>query len=179
MPNDQVKLQHLISSLAERPTVKILFVCLGNICRSPAAEGVLRSIVKSRGTADRYVIDSAGTQGYHAGSGPDPRMLTHARRRGLELDHICRRVTESDFDDFDLIIGMDASNLAALRRIAPTPEAAAKVYGMADLLTGVYARWDHVPDPYYDGAEGFELVLDLLENGCANLADAIDNPAKS
>ena len=103
--------------------VKVLFVCLGNICRSPAAEGVMRRIVGEAGEDSRWVIDSAGTGRYHIGELPDHRMRIHARRRGLELTHHCRQVTEEDFERFDLIIGMDASNIANLRRIAPSPEA--------------------------------------------------------
>lgn len=146
---------------------RVLFVCLGNICRSPAAEGIMRSLA-----GDTLTIDSAGTGRYHIGQLPDNRMRIHARRRGVELTHRCRQVTESDFDDFDLIIGMDDSNLANLRRIAPTPEAAEKIHGMAEYFNPS-TRWDHVPDPYYEGSEGFELVLDLLDEGCRNLLDKL------
>ena len=100
-------------------------------------------------------------------------MRQHAFLRGLHLDHICRRVRPSDFDDFDLIIGMDDSNLRNLKAMAPTPEAEDKIIGMASLLTAPMSRWDHVPDPYYEGAEGFELVLDLLDNGCRNLYELL------
>lgn len=151
---------------------KILFVCLGNICRSPAAEGVLKSIVAEHGAEDEWIIDSAGTGNYHIGQLPDNRMRVHARRRGIELTHLCRQVKESDFDDFDIIIPMDASNEANLRRLAPMPEAAKKIVPMAHWID-MAMRYDHVPDPYYEGAEGFELVLDLLQNGCANLFDSI------
>lgn len=148
--------------------VKVLFVCLGNICRSPAAEGVMRRIVGEAGEDSRWIIDSAGTGRYHIGELPDHRMRIHARRRGLELTHHCRQVTEEDFERFDLIIGMDASNIANLRRVAPSPEAEAKIHAMSEYFSPS-ARYDHVPDPYYEGAEGFELVLDLLEDGCGNL----------
>lgn len=147
---------------------KILFVCLGNICRSPAAEGVLRAMVEETGCAEDWVIDSAGTGRYHIGDLPDRRMRVHARQRGIELTHRCRQVTVSDFDDFDLIIGMDDSNLSNLRAIAPSPEAEKKIVPMARFFNPGN-RWDYVPDPYYEGAEGFELVLDLLEEGCRNL----------
>lgn len=149
---------------------RILFVCLGNICRSPAAEGVMRALVSEAGLDDRFVIDSAGTGGYHIGDLPDSRMRVHARRRGYELTHICRQVRASDFDDFDIIIGMDAANIRNLKRMAPTVEAEQKIVPMARYLT-IATRYDHIPDPYYEGAEGFELVLDLLENACANLLD--------
>lgn len=152
--------------------VKVLFVCLGNICRSPAAEGIMKAVVDSNGDSANWVIDSAGTGNYHIGDLPDKRMRVHARRRGYELDHRCRQVKESDFDDFDLIIPMDASNERNLRRIAPTLEAEEKIVPMARFVD-MAMRYDHIPDPYYEGSEGFELVLDLLENGCANLYDAV------
>ncbi len=145
----------------------ILFVCLGNICRSPAAEGIMRSIA-----GDSVSVDSAGTGRYHIGQLPDQRMRIHARRRGIELTHRCRQVSASDFDDFDLIIGMDASNIANLRRIAPSPEAEKKIHAMAEYFNPS-THWDHVPDPYYEGSEGFELVLDLLQEGCQNLYSMI------
>ena len=158
--------------IAGKDKIRVLFVCLGNICRSPAAEGVLRSIVESRGDGDRWVIDSAGTGRWHIGQLPDKRMRVHALRRGLVLDHHCRQVCMSDFDDFDLIVPMDASNERNLRRLAPTPEAEAKIVPMARWIS-LATRYDHVPDPYYEGAQGFELVLDLLEDGCRRLYDEL------
>ena len=158
----------LAEKLRGKDRIAVLFVCLGNICRSPAAEGVLRAIVDEAGESARWTIDSAGTGRYPIGQLPDHRMRIHARRRGLELTHHCRQVCEADFDDFDLIIPMDADNEANLRRIAPTPEALEKIAPMAD-FTDMTMRYDHIPDPYYEGAEGFELVLDLLQNGCTRL----------
>ncbi|MCM1137654.1 MAG: low molecular weight phosphotyrosine protein phosphatase [Muribaculum sp.] len=152
---------------------KILFVCLGNICRSPAAEGVMLDIVARKGQEDEWEIDSAGTGRYHIGDLPDHRMRIHARQRGLELTHICRQVTESDFDHFNLIIGMDESNLRNLHRIAPSPEAEKKIHPMASFFSPSN-RWDFVPDPYYEGSEGFELVLDLLQEGCENIFNMLD-----
>lgn len=152
----------------DKAKIGVLFVCLGNICRSPAAEGVFRAIVGRRGEASRFEIDSAGTGGYHVGDLPDRRMRVHALRRGYDLTHVCRQVETEDFDRFDLIIGMDASNLSNLRRMAPSVEAARKIRSMAEFFSPG-ARYDHVPDPYYEGAEGFELVLDLLEDACQNL----------
>lgn len=147
--------------------VRILFVCLGNICRSPAAEGIMRDIVESRDDSARWLIDSAGTGGWHVGQLPDHRMRVHARRRGLELDHRCRQVCEADFERFDVIVGMDNQNCDDLRRLAPTPEAMERVVPMAHWVRTIASRYDYIPDPYYEGAEGFELVLDLLQSGCA------------
>ena len=154
---------------SDRP-IRVLFVCLGNICRSPAAEGVLRDIVEQQGMAHRWDIDSAGTGRWHIGQLPDNRMRIHARRRGIELTHHCRQVSVSDFDDFDLIIPMDGQNERDLHALAPSPEAEDKIVPMAHFVDKAM-RYDYIPDPYYEGAEGFELVLDLLESGCRRLAD--------
>lgn len=156
----------------DAPRHKVLFVCLGNICRSPAAQGVLQAIVDAEGTSADWLIDSAGTGDYHTGDLPDQRMRIHARRRGYDLTHRARQVREADFDDFDLIVPMDASNERNLRRLAPTPEAEAKIVPMARWIS-LATRYDHVPDPYYEGAQGFELVLDLLEDGCRRLYDEL------
>lgn len=158
--------------LENRHPRRVLFVCLGNICRSTAAEGLLRDIVNRRGESDDWVIDSAGTSGYNDGKGPDHRMIIHARRRGVELAHISRKVRMSDFDDFDLIVGMDDNNIRNLRELAPSPEAEAKIVPMAAFISKAM-RYDYIPDPYYEGAEGFELVLDLLEDGCRRMVDAL------
>lgn len=164
----KAKYSHIIGGLRGRDHLSVLFVCLGNICRSPAAEGVLRDIVAENGQEARWTIDSAGTGRYHIGQLPDNRMRVHARRRGLELTHRCRQVCAADFDDFDLIIPMDANNEADLRAIAPSPEAEARIVPMAEFVD-MCSRYDYIPDPYYEGAEGFELVLDLLQNGCDRL----------
>lgn len=162
----------LINSLKSKEKIKILFVCLGNICRSPAAEGVMKAIVEANDDSSRFEIDSAGTGNYHIGDLPDRRMRVHAQHRGYNLIHRCRQVTPSDFEDFDLIVAMDESNRRNLCRIAPTVEAENKIVMMAD-FADLATRYDHIPDPYYEGAEGFELVLDLLESACANLYDNI------
>ena len=164
--------QELIDSLKNSDKIRVLFVCLGNICRSPAAEGVMRRIVAEAGMDERFEIDSAGTGRYHIGQLPDNRMRIHARRRGLELTHRCRQVCEADFERFDIIVGMDDSNLANLRRVSPSPEGDAKIVPMAAFVD-VAMRYDYIPDPYYEGAEGFELVLDLLQNACDNLFHAL------
>lgn len=150
----------------------ILFVCLGNICRSPAAQGVMQRMVDERGLSDRFHIDSAGTGGWHIGDLPDKRMRVHARPRGYELTHRARKVQPADFEDFDLIVGMDAANVDDLCRMAATPEQQRKVVMMGDYIR-LYPHYDHVPDPYYEGSEGFELVLDLLQDACGHLLDEI------
>lgn len=167
-----VALRRAILNIADPLQIRILFICLGNICRSPAAEGLLDETVRANHDQHRWIIDSAGIGDYHVGDLPDSRMRSHALRRGLRLSHICRQVRESDFDNFDLVIGMDASNLSRLRALAPTPEALGKILPMAAFF-GSYSRFDHVPDPYYDGAEGFELVLDILTEATRNLYDTV------
>lgn len=166
----------LLESLRRRheqgKPVRVLFVCLGNICRSPAADGLMKALVVERGDEAAWVIDSAGTGRYHIGDLPDNRMRIHARRRGYELDHRCRQVTEADFDDFDIIFGMDASNISNLRRLAPSPEAEEKIVPMGEFFS-VATNYDYVPDPYYEGAEGFELVLDLLESATQTLFNEV------
>lgn len=159
---------NLSNQLGNENKVRILFVCLGNICRSPAAQGVMEQLVKEKGVEDKFVIDSAGLYGGHAGDLPDHRMRVHAQRRGLNLTHRSRQVRESDFDRFDIIVAMDNSNYDRLRALAPTPEDERKVVKMADFFT-LHPWADCVPDPYYDGAQGFENALDLIEDGCNTL----------
>lgn len=147
--------------------IRLLFVCLGNICRSPSAEAVMKKLVAEAGLSDRIEVDSAGITGYHEGEPADRRMRGPAARRGYRLDSVSRPVRLSDFYDFDLLIGMDDRNVEDLKRMAPDVETAAKVRRMTD-----YSRTrlhDYVPDPYYGGASGFELVLDLLEDACEGL----------
>ena len=150
----------------------VLFICLGNICRSPAAQAVMQAMVDERGLTERFFIDSAGIGGWHVGDLPDKRMRVHARPRGYELTHRARKVTASDFDEFDLIVGMDAGNIDDLNSLAATIEQQDKVVMMGDYIRQ-YPNYDHVPDPYYEGSEGFELVLDLLEDACDNLLNRI------
>ena len=150
----------------------VLFVCLGNICRSPAAQAVMQRLVDQKGLTERFFIDSAGIGGWHIGDLPDKRMRVHARPRGYELTHRARKVNAGDFEDFDLIVGMDASNIDDLRYMAATIEQQDKVVMMGDYIRQ-YPNYDYVPDPYYEGSEGFELVLDLLEDACDNLLNRI------
>ena len=147
-------------------------MCLGNICRSPAAQAVMQRMVDERGLTDRFYLDSAGMGGWHVGDLPDKRMRVHARPRGYELTHRARKVQASDFEDFDLIVGMDASNVDDLCSMAATIEQQDKVVMMGDYIRQ-YPNYDYVPDPYYEGSEGFELVLDLLEDSCDNLLNRI------
>jgi protein-tyrosine phosphatase len=141
---------------------KILFVCLGNICRSPSAEGVFKHIVEKKGAASEFFIDSAGTSAWHAGEKADPRMRKHAKKRGIELTSISRKFVEEDFDKFDYIIAMDRENMEEMKRMARNKTDLDKLYFMTDFSKKY--KYDHVPDPYYGGEEGFELVLDLLED---------------
>lgn len=150
---------------------KILFVCLGNICRSPMAEAIMNKLVCDAGLQSEFQIDSAGLINYHEGEGADPRMKEHAYRHGYRLTHISRPVRQSDFDEFDYIIGMDDSNYDKLRRLAPTTETEAKIHRMTDYCTRNVI--DHVPDPYYGGSQGFENVIDILEDACAGLMERI------
>lgn len=172
MNNDKISSVGVGSSKSSTDKVRILFVCLGNICRSPAAQGVMERLVAEKGIADRFEIDSAGLYGGHAGDLPDPRMRVHARRRGLELTHRSRQVRESDFDSFDIIVAMDNSNYDRLRAMAPTLEDKRKVVKMADYFT-LHPWADCVPDPYYDGDQGFENALDLIEDGCEGLLNKL------
>jgi low molecular weight protein-tyrosine phosphatase len=146
--------------------VRLLFVCLGNICRSPTAEGVMRALVRDAGLEDEIEIDSAGTGGWHVGAPPDARATEAAQRRGIALEGAARRFDPADFGRFDLILAMDRENLRDLRALAPDEEAAAKVR----LLRGPGLD---VPDPYYGGPNGFEEVLDQVDEACRALLEEI------
>ena len=150
---------------------KVLFVCLGNICRSPAAHGIFEHIVRQNGMQDRIEVDSAGTYSGHRGEMPDRRMRTAALYRGFALTHKARPVSSLDFLDFDMIVAMDDQNYEDLMRLAPSVEATHKICRMASYLK--LRPMPYIPDPYYMGVEGFSLVLDLLEDGCQNLYDEI------
>lgn len=151
---------------------RILFVCLGNICRSPAAEAVLRGLAEQAGVGDALYIDSAGTYGGHAGDLPDLRMRTAARNRGYMLTHRARRIEEEDFERFDWIIVMDEMNYESVHRLAPSRTVAEKIFRMTEFCRRHPDR-SYVPDPYYEGHEGFELVLDMLEDGCEGILDRL------
>lgn len=153
---------------------KILFVCLGNICRSPAAQAIMQKTIDEKGLHNQFELDSAGLYGGHAGDLPDPRMRSHAGKRGYTLEHRSRKVKSTDFEDFDLIVAMDDSNYHQLKSLAPSLEDEAKIVRMVDFVKG-FPYYHSVPDPYYEGSEGFELVLDMLEDGCRNLLEALMN----
>lgn len=151
---------------------KILFVCLGNICRSPSAEAVFNGVIKNEGVSADFIVDSAGTSGWHAGEPADRRMQSHAIKRGFNLTSLSRKFdSKTDFDYFDMIIGMDDSNIENLKRMANGTADLGKIYKMTDFSQAF--DYDEVPDPYYGGADGFELVLDLLEDSCEGLLHKI------
>ena len=152
---------------------KILFVCLGNICRSPMAEEIFRQKVFARGLAEQFEIDSAGTYSGHAGELADPRMREAAHCCGYCLTHRSRPLREYDFYDFDRLIVMDDSNYERVCRIAPERKHIDKVYRMRDYFTTYANDYDHVPDPYYEGREGFYLVINMLEEACDKLLDEL------
>lgn len=158
-------------AMTEGRKPKILFVCLGNICRSPAAQGIAEKIAEERGVS--IECDSAGFYGGHAGQLPDRRMREAAFGRGYRLEHRARRIRLSDLDDFDIVIGMDDSNMDDLHRLADTDERDSKIIRMTDFAAG-HNEYDCVPDPYYEGAAGFQLVLNLLEDACGVLVDEIE-----
>jgi protein-tyrosine phosphatase len=161
--------------------VRLLFVCLGNICRSPTAEGVMRALVAREGMEGAVQIDSAGTGAWHVGSAPDQRASEAARARGIELGGTARQVRPEDFFDFDLLLAMDGENMRELRQQAPGEAERAKVRllrefdpasEMAGDADGVGGDLD-VPDPYYGGPGGFDEVFDLVQAACAGLLEQI------
>ncbi|MGU7816021.1 low molecular weight protein-tyrosine-phosphatase [Burkholderia sp. AW49-1] len=155
--------------------VAICFVCLGNICRSPTAEGVMRHQVEAAGLADRIAIDSAGTGDWHVGEPPDTRAQAAASTRGYDLSALrARQVSAVDFERFDLLLAMDEANFAELRRRCP-PGHRDKVRLLMEFAPG--ATETEVADPYFGGAQGFEQVLDQVERACAGLLDTLQSGA--
>ena len=150
---------------------RILFVCTGNICRSPTAEGVARHFIQAAELADSIEVDSAGTNGYHAGEAPDPRTRKVAQSRGYDLSGLrARKLEVLDFQRFDLILAMDRGHLEIMQRLCP------EVYQPRLRLFMEYARdseFDEVPDPYYGGPRGFEAVLDMCEDGVQGVLDSL------
>ncbi len=149
---------------------RILFVCLGNICRSPAAQAITESIAAERGVA--VECDSAGFYGGHSGDLPDPRMRRAAFERGYRLEHRARVIRAIDLDYFDIVVGMDDHNIDDLHNLADTEDRDRKILRMTDFAVS-HPNYDSVPDPYYEGAAGFQLVLNLLEDACGELVEAV------
>ncbi|MGB5818214.1 MAG: low molecular weight protein-tyrosine-phosphatase [Saonia sp.] len=146
---------------------KVLMVCLGNICRSPLAEGILQSKVDP----EQIIVDSAGTAGYHVGKKPDERSITVASKYGIHIHHQqCRKFTKQDFKNFDLIYAMDKSNYRNIIALAEDKNDTAKVKLLLDEVT---IETDEVPDPYYDSDDGFEHVFHLIDTACAIIAERL------
>lgn len=150
--------------------MRVLFVCLGNICRSPSAEGVFRSHLAKSGLADRVEVDSCGVGDWHVGKGPDPRALDAAKRRGIDISALrARQLAETDFEKFDYILAMDHDNLAAIKALCPSGCSAH--IGLFLDFAGEHDR--AVPDPYYGGEKGFEEVLDMIEAASEGLVNEL------
>jgi protein-tyrosine phosphatase len=152
---------------------KILFICLGNICRSPAAHGVMEKMVADQGLQNQFFIDSAGIGNWHVGQLPDARMRRHGKKRGYDFNHHARQFdATTDFDAFDYIITMDEENYRNITRMASTAAQREKVAPMTQFLKH-YPNATSVPDPYYGGDSDFEHALDLIEDGCQTLLDQL------
>ena len=146
----------------------VIFICTANICRSPMAEGVFRKLLVSRGAAERFDVDSAGTHEYYTGKPPYPMAVAAAKARGYDITHlVARRIRQHDFDHFDLILGMDKSNIESLRSVCPT-RSKNKIELLLDYGDRFHGK--DVPDPYGGEVKDFELALDLIEDGCRGLA---------
>ncbi|MDX1561467.1 MAG: low molecular weight protein-tyrosine-phosphatase [Gammaproteobacteria bacterium] len=162
---------------AADPDYRILFVCMGNICRSPTVEGVFRRLAEQRLPAHVIDIDSAGTHGYHVGQPPDPRAQRAAERRGIDLSKLrARRVVVEDFAAFDLVVAMDPLNVAVLHDLCP-PEYRERVRLLMEFAPS--SGREDVPDPYYGGSNGFEYVLDLAEEASAGLLEHVEAVLKA
>lgn len=160
----------------QAPRVRVLMVCMGNICRSPTAEAVLRRKLEEAGLADLVEVDSAGTHAYHLGSPPDERSRKHARQRGYDLEGLrARKVAEEDFERFDLLLAMDGDNMALLEAGCPPQleQARSKLRRLVEFIPphSPHAGAQSVPDPYYGGPAGFDAVLDLVEHACDGLVE--------
>jgi len=167
-----------LASEGSAQPLRVLMVCMGNICRSPTAEAVLRARLQQAGLRQRVLVDSAGTHGYHTGEAPDPRAIQQAARRGYDLAGLrARPVVDADFQRFDRILAMDADNLAWLQRKAP-PEAAARLQLLMAHATK-HATVLAVPDPYYGALQGFDHVLDLVEDACTGLVQSLAEDLES
>ena len=162
--------------MAKTKPFRLLFVCMGNICRSPAAEIIFRRMAADAGLSDRVEVDSAGTIGFHAGTPPDPRMARTLKTRGYTVEGAARQVTAKDLEEYDLVLAMDDENYEALRSLAANSGEVAKIRKFVEFCSRHTER--AVPDPYYGGPDGFERVADLVEDGCEGLlAHLPKNPA--
>jgi len=150
---------------------KLLFVCLGNICRSPAAENIMNHLIQQEGLSGQIICDSAGTSSYHIGSPPDRRMIMAASNRGITMQGRARQFLPEDFKEFDLILAMDRENYANICSLDPTGKFKGKTRLMCDFCTEHSMR--EVPDPYYGGAQGFTQVIDLLTDACNGLLEHV------
>lgn len=157
---------------SENKPISILFVCLGNICRSPAAEGIMQHIVDSNDAGHLFRIDSAGIGPWHVGELPDRRMRSHGADHGYDFSTRARQICKTDFAEFDYIVVMDRENYYEVTGMAPTESDKDKVCMMTDFATSHPGHYV-VPDPYYGGDKGFELVIELLEDACQGLFDSI------
>ncbi len=146
---------------------RILFVCLGNICRSPAAETIFKKLASEKGIP--VIVDSAGTSAWHEGEKADYRMRCYAKERGYTITSVSRKVTLSDFDDFDMIVAMDENNYFDLCLLTLDPEKRKKIFRMSKFIRK--SGYSEIPDPYYGGYEGFKLVVDLLEDGSKKIIE--------
>jgi protein-tyrosine phosphatase len=164
-----------LAEFKSMPT-RVLFVCLGNICRSPAAEAVFAALAAEAGAASEFAVDSAGTGAWHVGDQADARMRHAASRRGIAIESVARQVTSEDFHQFDLIVAMDASNLATLRRMAPAGHGA-KIVLLRDF--DPEAPGEDVPDPYYGGPDGFDAVLDIVTRAGRSLLATMTRPSRA
>lgn len=168
------KTTKLINSLKDKEKIRILFVCLGNICRSPAAEGIMRHIVEKHGLEDVIETDSAGIGAWHIGERPDRRMRSHGADHGYDFSSRARQIKGEDMKRFDHIIVMDDENYRDVMAIARTEEERRKVAMITDFCSR-HPGHSTVPDPYYGGDKGFELVIELLEDACEGLLKHIIN----
>jgi len=159
-------------------TRKILFVCMGNICRSPAAEGVFKKLVRKEGLEKHFEIDSAGTLDYHTGEQPDERMKANAKKRGYNLIHSARKFDPGrDFDYFDYIITMDDENYFEIKQLSKVMRHLNKIHKLIEYSVNI--KSDSVPDPYYGGEKGFEVVLDIIEDASRGLLEKLKSELKA
>ena len=158
-------------ALLDERMKKVLFVCLGNICRSPAAEAIFIGLIKDKGLGKEYIVDSAGTGGWHAGNKADERMINAASKRGIEINSIARQIELDDFHKFDLILTMDNNNQKTILDLLKKNglKSGAKIKKILSYSSN--SKCTEVPDPYYGGENGFEDVLDLLTDACQGILD--------